>query len=289
MAKKEYAEFMGVQLFEKPTPRKIGRDLLNFVTAKPLRDARERQSQIETSRVRLPDVGGPEPTLMDRAKKLVPDFLYEDAEEEGLREAALQEYPFTDYSKDILRKGTKVGDSLQRREFPPPVSSRFVTSGVTRHGNMRIVNRHGERRGDLAQGILSLLGPLTKTDSSINVRKGVRSAVVAHELLHAYVDQEGFPISFERFNKDFEEEMKTNKELVAIDRRALNSAGGDREDMFRLSHERFAYLGDRYGKEGLAGIPKRLRFYYRDIFRNNELFLVPNDGTTQETTPSNSL
>ena len=75
---------MGVQLFEKPTPRKIGRDLLNFVTAKPLRDARERQSQIETSRVRLPDVGGPEPTLMDRAKKLVPDFLYEDAEEEGV-------------------------------------------------------------------------------------------------------------------------------------------------------------------------------------------------------------
>lgn len=270
--KQEYAEFMGSRLFKRPSFGDIGRSIANVIVAKPLRDSRARQRELP----RLPDVSGPEPSFRNRVESLIPDPWIEDEKEKAIKETALSAYPFAESAKEVLRESARMNDlrPLSLDPFHSKGNSGIVR-GRTYRGNMRLVDKEGEPRSKLTHSALSLLGPLTKRPSKISAIG--KDTVVAHELLHAYTDQVGFPLSWKQFNKDFDEEVRGNEDLQSLRERISAGNRAGKSAPFDLAQERFAYIGEVYGKEGLQGIPKRLQPYYKDIFKNTELFLVPSN------------
>ncbi len=108
----------------------------------------------------------------------------------------------------------------------------------------------------------------------ITIARGSSPSIINHELLHSFFQNS--KIDPNTFNSDFTKAMREDPELVKIDQN-LNSSHYNKSDLYSLANERFAYMGEVMGNDGLSNIPKSLQKYYSPYL---------NDGEPQKTSGS---
>ncbi len=153
-------------------------------------------------------------------------------------------YPFTPEAQKVLSRSTVVRDSMAPK----------------------VVQEEAETNPE------KILGVPTSRDKMLIATKldvSPPMSVMAHELMHSYLDKKGYPISQGAFEKDWNTAKQGTPLLSNIDQFVASSPDyTDEMNETDINQERFAYLAQALGGSGLQAFPKELQRHYAPVFQN---------------------
>lgn len=177
-----------------------------------------------------------------------------------LKTEAFDEYNFTDNAKTLFNKEAIIRDVSP--EFDKALNLYKVDGQLSTENPREWAGLH--QRDAL---------PLTDKSSISVADNGIDT--VAHELLHNYVENTDF--NARAFNDAWMEvkqgrtgyEWEYNGALEAIDDLLKSDTLYDKNGAYGTANERFAYLGETFGRGGLQELPPELRPFYQGVFKEN--------------------
>lgn len=157
-------------------------------------------------------------------------------------QSTLSTYPFTPQAKDV------VGSTVIRSSMDPAV----VQEEAETNPESYLGFPTGRSKQKIAEG--GFVSP--------------PMSVSAHELMHSYLDQKGYPYGQDAFNQDWEKAKQTTPLLHTIDQWLATSPDyTDEQNPTDLSQERYAYLAQALSGGGLKAFPPALQRHYAGVFK----------------------
>ena len=162
-----------------------------------------------------------------------------------LMREAMENYPFTEQFKKLANK-IDIDE-----EFPVEDVILGLRRGIKPYGGVTEYNNFVLER--------KLLGAVKRIGLA-----DPRSSILAHELLHGWLETIGMSTPWNEFDKIWEQNKKDNLILRQIDKHLETNPLYKNMHEDAITHERFAYLGE--WAKGLKNLPEDLRIYYEKVF-----------------------